>query len=59
MELLTRNLTMNAIQDVVDKVGNTYDSVLWSGKQTRQTIVNTAIATGQFMRELGEDIFLN
>ena len=45
---------MKAVNDVVDKVGNTYDAVLWSGEETRKTIVNTAVATGQFMRDIGK-----
>ena len=37
----------------MEKASETYDAVLWSGKETRKLIVNTAIASSQFTRNLG------
>ena len=48
---------LNAVNDVMDKVSDTFDGVLWSGKETRKMVVNTAITTGHFTRELSKNIF--
>ena len=48
---------LNAVNDVMDKASDTFDAVLWSGKETRKMVVNTAITTGHFTRELSKNIF--
>ena len=48
---------LNAVNDVMDKASDTFDAVLWSGKETRKMVVNTAITTGHFTRELSTNIF--
>ena len=45
---------LNAVNDVMDKASDTFDAVLWSGKETRKMVVNTAITTGHFTRELSK-----
>ena len=52
----SQGLVLNAINDIVDKVGDTYDAVLWSGKETRKTIASTALATGHFTKDLSKNI---
>ena len=49
---------LNAVNDVMDKASDTFDAVLWSGKETRKMVVNTAITNGHFTRELSTNIFV-
>ena len=55
----SQDLVLNAINDVVDKVSDTYDAVLWSGEETRKTIASTALATGHFTRDLSKKILFD
>ena len=55
----SQGFVLNAINDVVDKVSDTYDAVLWSGEETRKTIASTALATGHFTRDLSKNISLD
>ena len=47
---------LNTVNDVMDKASDTFDAVLWSGKETRKTIASTALATGHFTRDLSKNI---